>query len=218
MNIIRKYFQYVSDLHLEKGFKRNINARKPYLILGGDIGYSHQQSYKDFLLEVSTSFDKVFIISGNHEYDKTNISETEDKIRNICDMRNNLLYLQKDTHKIYKNIYIAGCTFWSILPKSKKNNHLEHVNWLTNTLKSNPQNNYIVATHHCPLYECLNIKYDKTNPNYFASDQTDIIKLQNMLVWIYGHSHIHKDINVYGKWLISNQYGSYPEPLYGFKN
>jgi len=218
MNAVRKYLQYVSDIHLEKGFKRVIKAKKPYLLLGGDIGYPNQENYKEFLLSTSQDFEKIFILTGNHEYDGINASElfkVEDKVKNICNMRNNLFYLQKDTHKICKNIYIAGCTFWSPLPKSKTKYHLDHVNWLINTLKSNPQNNYIVATHHCPLYECLN---NTMTPNYFASDQTDIIKFQNMAVWIYGHSHIHKDIKIYDKWLISNQYGSYPNPLFGFKN
>ena len=213
----------MSDLHLEKGFKRIIKASKPYLLLGGDIGNPNQENYKQFLHDMSSKFEKVFVLTGNHEYDNTQQSElfkVEEKVKNICSMRNNLFYLQKNTHKICdnENIYIAGCTFWAGLPKSKTIYHLEHIKWLTDTLKSNPQNNYIVATHHCPLYECLNIKYSQKTPNYFASDQTNIIKLQNMIAWIYGHSHIHKDINIYGKWLVSNQYGSYPKPLYGFKN
>ena len=104
--MITKYLQYVSDLHLEKGFKRVIKPSKPYLLLGGDIGYPNQQSYKNFLLDVSTQFEKVFILTGNHEYDNTEHSElfkVEDKVKNICGMRNNLFYLQKDTHKLFEN-------------------------------------------------------------------------------------------------------------------
>ena len=61
--------QYISDLHLEKNFPRNIKAEKPFLILAGDIGYPFQKSYVDFLQSLSYQFDKVFIITGNHEYD-----------------------------------------------------------------------------------------------------------------------------------------------------
>ena len=220
MNIIRKHLQYISDLHLEKGFKRVIKPSKPYLLLGGDIGYPEKENYKNFLLEMSSQFDKVFILTGNHEYDEINNYkhyEIEDRIKNICNMRNNLFYLQKDVHKL-EDIYIAGCTLWSSLPKSKTKYHLDHVKWLKNTLETNPEKKFIVATHHCPLYECLNIKYEQTKHNYFASNQSEIIKLKNMSAWIYGHSHIHKDINIYGKWIVSNQYGSYLDPLYGFKN
>ena len=68
--LINKLLQYVSDLHLEKGFKRNIIPKKPNLILGGDIGYVFKKSYEEFLLyKISPNFEKVFILSGNHEYD-----------------------------------------------------------------------------------------------------------------------------------------------------
>ena len=221
MNIVKKYLQYVSDLHLEKGFKRIIKPSRPYLLLGGDIGYPKQENYKEFLFCMASQFEKVFILTGNHEYDNTQTIElfkVEEKVKNICNMRNNLFYLQKDTCKIHDNIYIAGCTLWSPLPKSKNKYHLDHINWINNILKANSQNNYIIATHHCPVYECLNAKYNKITNNYFASDQTDIIKFQNILTWIYGHTHTHKDINIHGKWIVSNQYGSYQNPLYGFKN
>ena len=62
--------QYSSDLHLEKGFKRIIYPSKPYLVLAGDIGYPDDITYKNFLFEMSFLFDKVFVISGNHEFDK----------------------------------------------------------------------------------------------------------------------------------------------------
>ena len=90
--------QFASDLHLERGYKRDIIPKKPYLILTGDIGYPKQDSYKQFVLRMSDNFDKVFIISGNHEFDNLlnpyNINPIENKIRNICDMRNNLFFLQ----------------------------------------------------------------------------------------------------------------------------
>ena len=64
--LINKLLQYVSDLHLEKGFKRNIIPKKPNLILGGDIGYVFKKSYEEFLLyKISPNFEKVFILSGN---------------------------------------------------------------------------------------------------------------------------------------------------------
>ena len=65
-------FYYLSDLHLEKGFQRVFNINKnfkerPYLILSGDIGCVNQKSYQDFLYNISSRFDKIFLIAGNHD-------------------------------------------------------------------------------------------------------------------------------------------------------
>ena len=96
-----KLFYYLSDLHLEKDFKRIFNINKytkdrPYLILLGDIGYVNQQSYKDFLYGISGRFDKIFIVAGNHEYDSNKtLNEINLEIENICNRRNNLLFLQQ---------------------------------------------------------------------------------------------------------------------------
>jgi Icc-related predicted phosphoesterase len=220
MEFIKKSIQYVSDLHIEKGFKRIINATKPILVLAGDIGYPSYSEYKDFLINTSYNFDKVFVLSGNHEYDLSkNIEEVDNYIENICLSRNNLIYLQKKTEKLCdkENIKIAGCTFWSRLPKSKYKYHLEHKKWLEDKILEDQNHNYIIATHHCPLFQCLDRSYHNFVPNYFATDQTNIIKKDNVLAWIHGHSHNNKDFNIYGKWIISNQYGYFQNPMKNYK-
>ena len=217
---INSILQYASDIHLEKGFKKYIKDEKPYLVLCGDIGYVEEETYKNFLFDVSNRFDKVFLISGNHEYDNVtrncrgNFQKTQENIRkldtdieNLCSMRNNIFFLQKKTHKLLdnENLYITGCTFWATLPKSKYVLHLEHKKWLENTLDKNKENNYVVATHHAPMLECLHRKYHHDTYNYFATDQTEILKRQNLLCWIYGHTHINKNQIIHGKWLFTNQ-------------
>lgn len=209
--------QYASDLHLEKGFNRYIKPSKPYLLLGGDIGYPSQSSYGEFLLNTSSDFDKIFVIAGNHEYDLFDQSYTDQLIKNICLKRNNIYFLQKNTHVLCEKngIFIAGCTLWSKLPKSKYERHLEHVKWIKQTLENNLNNNYIIATHHAPLFASLNeISHIS---NYFASNQSDIIQIKNMLCWIHGHTHINKNINVYDKWILSNQYGSFEKSSRHYK-
>ena len=215
--------QYVSDLHLEKKINnRSIIAKKPYLILAGDIGYPFQNNYKNFLLHMSYIFNKVFLIAGNHEYDllkkDENINDRDLLINNICASRNNLFFLQQKTYKICEkdNISIAGCTLWAKLPKSKYEYHLTHKLWLENILKNNPNDNYIVATHHAPLFECLPSYSLNKTPNYFASDQKDIINNKNLLLWIHGHTHYNNNITVNGLNIVSNQYGSYEFPLKGY--
>ena len=213
--------QYASDLHLEKGFPRIIRPHKPFLILLGDIGYIHSQIYKYFLHNVSNDFEKVFVLSGNHEYDnyRNNIKFVEDKIRNICSQRNNLFYLQKETHEICKdeNIHLIGCTLWSKLPKSKFKYHEEHVDYLKNTISFEKNKYFVVATHHCPLFQCINVSNNYT-PNYFASNQQNLFDNENIICWIHGHSHINRDFIFKDKWVLSNQYGKFLTSCRKFKN
>jgi predicted phosphohydrolase len=210
-------FQYVSDLHLEKGFKRIIVPSKPFLLLCGDIGHPELSEYKNFLLHTSSLFDKVFILSGNHEYDNLSILETENTIREICYIKNNLFFLQKDTVLIEDNLYLAACTLWSPLPKSKTLLHLDHVKWL-HSITDDKTKNYFIATHHCPLLQCINRKYHLKTFNYFASNQSDIINKSNVKLWLHGHSHKNSDFLNYNTWIISNQYGSFSNPSFGFKH
>jgi hypothetical protein len=63
-------FQYISNLHLDLyplGLF-DIDAIAPYLLLAGDIGNPYQKKYELFLENISKKFEKIFIISGNHEY------------------------------------------------------------------------------------------------------------------------------------------------------
>ena len=215
MNLISKtksILQYASDLHLERGLKRHITPTKPFLLLGGDIGYPRQESYKNFLFKVSSDFDKVFILSGNHEFDLSinpyNINPTEEIIINICNMRNNLYYLQKNEHIIdeSENIVLAGCTLFSELPKSKNSYHNDHSTWLDNITK-NSNKNYVIATHHCPHIKLLAKKYINFIPRYFASDQSNIFMRNNVFMWIYGHSHFNFDYTMQNTFFTCNQYG-----------
>ena len=222
MNKFKSLFQYVSDIHLEMRKSTVwIKAQKPYLILPGDIGYPQQLIYKEFLHEVSNNFEKVFILSGNHEYDLSpieNINQVDELIENICQTRNNLIYLQKKIHCIDSslNLYLSGCTFWATLPKSKYHLHTDHKTWLEKVLM-NKKHKYIVATHHCPHFQCLQSKYKVSSPDYFATDQSELIKKSNVVAWIHGHSHNNRDFSIFNKEILSNQYGSQLTPLYRYK-
>jgi predicted phosphodiesterase len=215
--------QYSSDLHLEKGFKRIIHPSKPYLVLAGDIGYPEDINYKNFLLEMSFLFDKIFVVSGNHEFDKLldkrELFPIEEKIKNICNMRNNLFYLQKSEHLLDKenNIYLAGCTLFSELPRVKTHIHVDHTKWLFDTVNKNHNKNYVIATHHCPTIQLLKGKYHNFLPKYFVSEQYDVYSRNNVIMWIYGHTHKNINMTINDTLFVSNQYGCKINPINDYK-
>jgi len=78
--------QILSDVHTE--FFNNLDslpkfeARAPYLALLGDIGVIGKlKQYESFLLSQAQQFEKVLVISGNHEYYTCTVKETLDAIQ-----------------------------------------------------------------------------------------------------------------------------------------
>ena len=171
---------------------------------------------------MSFLFDKVFVISGNHEFDKlldkSELFPIEEKIKNICNTRNNLIYLQKSKHLLDKedNLYIAGCTLFSELPRVKTHIHINHTKWLFDTVTQN-KNNYVIATHHCPTIQLLKGKYHNFVPKYFVSEQNEVYSKDNVIMWIYGHTHQNLNMTINDTLFVSNQYGCKRNPINGYK-
>lgn len=147
---IRKFpVQILSDIHLNNT-KLNpfkiIHPKAPNLILAGDIteltSEKNIQDYSNFLRFCSREFDRVYMISGNHEYyyksdtsyikynsqhsdwiielqkkPRYSIQQTDNKIKKICSEFPCITYLQKRNISIPEySVSLLGCTLWSQVP------------------------------------------------------------------------------------------------------
>ncbi|KAJ5069914.1 ser/thr protein phosphatase superfamily [Anaeramoeba ignava] len=128
--------QISSDLHLE--FYRTfqeipediIEPKAKYLLLAGDIGIPfHKMHYANFLEKMSTIFEQIFLIAGNHEYynitfgtEKKTIKQINEIIEKICEKLKNVHFLNNKS-VIFKNektnqiIRLIGSTLWSYIPQ-----------------------------------------------------------------------------------------------------
>ena len=211
----------VSDIHLE--LSNHISETigqlssqiitdniEDVLILAGDIGDPFSESYKDFLARMSHHFNKIFIVSGNHEYYKTTVStmkEIDDKIREVTESFNNVHFLQRDSI-IYNRVRFLGCTLWSRVKNSSncvymndftlipemtfnmyRSLHTNDVKWLKGELnKTGDFDSTVVVTHHLPSYKLINHKYEGNLMNeFFASDLDYLVKKAS--IWCCGHTH-----------------------------
>ena len=91
-------FQLISDIHLEKRkYKNNTilehSVKANNLILAGDIGNPLKSNYKEYLKYCSDQHQKVFLITGNHEYWHNSIEETDKLIQQICSPYKNIYFL-----------------------------------------------------------------------------------------------------------------------------
>ncbi|KAJ2993437.1 hypothetical protein HDV02_002416 [Globomyces sp. JEL0801] len=136
-------FQIASDVHIEsyRWTERKIEKKElisfmesvmepvaPNLILAGDIGCPGSQEgaadYELFLHIQSARFERVFVVTGNHEYyskhwDKNEIDNVIQKIiSNIS--RQNVYFLNNRSNVIPgSNIRLIGTTLWSMIPIDK---------------------------------------------------------------------------------------------------
>jgi len=208
--------QYFSDLHLEhlKEYPK-IQAKAQILCLLGDIGHPFSELYKDFLIDISCKFVKIFMITGNHEYYSKNpnfkektMNENNEKIKLIIKENNltNVSFLN-DSCEYYDDYLFVGTTLWSHI-KDKKNisndtnyikdlnvddiNELHHkcVDFLKETFKSNNDKQIIVLSHFLPSFQLIDDEYLSFGKilQCFASHNEELIN-KPVKLWLYGHTH-----------------------------
>jgi predicted phosphodiesterase len=228
-------FQIVSDVHIESNKTTLCDVIKPIapiLILAGDVGQPTDDNYHIFFEYVTSNWEKIIYVSGNHEYyDTTGImtmNRVDNMINDMVDKYDNLYYLNNDVIEI-DGITIIGSTLWSnpihdeklndfkmnifddigtiTLPRFRKLN-TDCIDFLEKTLKYK-KGKTIVITHFLPLKNKYipNSKYI-TTPEMDSYLGNDLEYLMNKTdIWISGHTHQIFDIDYNGtKWLC-NAYG-----------
>lgn len=108
-------FQVYSDLHLEnRDYYPKIPQKANNLFLCGDIGKINDNNFKEFINYVSTKWEKIFIILGNHEYylPQSHFTKIKQQFKKFYESYNNIYFLDKDV-VIFKELLVIGATFWS---------------------------------------------------------------------------------------------------------
>jgi predicted phosphodiesterase len=113
-------FQTFSDIHIELWNKiPELPIKAKYLFLAGDICNQVHPLFYPFFDYCSSNWEKVFYISGNHEYyvKKKNYNELcfEYKYR-LGERYKNVFYLDNDFVKLDEETNVYGSTFWTIPP------------------------------------------------------------------------------------------------------
>ena len=205
----------LSDLHLELQDKPvQFSNFANVCILAGDIGNPFEKKYNKLLRLLSLVHDKVFVITGNHEYyNKESMLTVESKIQELCESHDNIHYLQKSSY-IYQGVRFLGCTLWTQGEDSlakymndftqipnftcEKYNELflDHSTWLSRELSlTGDFSTTCVITHHLPKTQLISPQY-KDNPlNCFYASNVDITGAN---ICCYGHTHEANQITIDG--------------------
>ncbi len=229
----------ISDIHLEflKKIKPTwinhmIKPNADVLALAGDIGYPFLKEYENFLIETNKIFNKIFIITGNHEYysDKS-IEENDNQIKKIIadNKLTNMTFLS-NSYEDYNGFRFVGSTMWTHIsdPKFLINDfkcikdmtvekyndlHKEAVYFVENTIRQS-ELPIVMITHHLPSFTLNDPKYASYSGfNQCFSANLDHLISNPVKLWIYGHTHTPSDKEINGVKLVCNPIG-YPQENY----
>lgn len=115
-----KSYQFVSDLHLDRNGHPRLKPVAKNLIVAGDLadGWTHHSI--NWLKGISQSFDKIFVVLGNHEY-YGNFKENLQRVHETTSTVSNLKILDDSRENIYldhdEKVVLYGTTLWSKIPK-----------------------------------------------------------------------------------------------------
>jgi len=241
-------FQIASDLHIEYkndyrilDLQSYIDPSADVLILAGDIGnlYKYEQ-LKEFLMDLSPSFEHILYVPGNQEYyhigghQKIPLSQLQARLLNLEDDIPNLVILNEGCVRI-DDVCVVGCTLWTKakteipkfvriqgMNKERYNKlHSKDIKYIMERMNYCNKNKLkmLMVTHHPPTYKV--IKGKKASDKYislYASDLDELLRGDYINTWVCGHTHRNFDFETTLKTrLLSNQKGKPNDEITNFR-
>ena len=227
--------QLVSDLHIEKNIKNDINGLNyikfytnlDLLILCGDIGslYKFNQLIS-FFKSISIYCKHILYIPGNNEYytikniTQLKLYELKRKLFSLQNVINNLTILDNSSVIIDKYIFI-GSTLWSNITYNElpryfrihgfnkelynKKNKICITYIKKMIIYSNKNDKIPIILTHYPPIKKCFNSIHNYSEMYY--NNLDYLLNNNKLIWCFGHSDFNMDIMINKSRLISNQHG-----------
>jgi len=176
--VIEPYkLQYISDIHLEylNTFPR-IKPIAPHLALLGDIGNPFLSNYHELLTYTSYNWEKIFILTGNHEYWQENktMQEVDEHIQSLSTSYKNIFFLNNNTHMVTPEYMILGTTLWSHIQSEPKTLFGDDISILINKQQHIRWNNINSIYNH--------------NTNWLINE-LNLVKSQNILIHNDNHNN-----------------------------
>lgn len=125
---LKRRLFYVSDIHLELRKDKLVNditiipraSDKPvrnFLALCGDIGCPFHPNYEKLMERHSPLYERIFIITGNHEYytskKQRTMAEVEAKLRELVAAFPNVTFLHTNEPYLVDDTLFVGCPLWT---------------------------------------------------------------------------------------------------------
>ncbi len=230
-------FKLVSDLHAEHrdereraGYVRAVtaNAHKvPMLVMAGDI--AHHRIIEPVFRDVSTEYQHVIVVLGNHDYYGLRPAQALDVYREAASKYPNVQVLNNDRTTIAhegKDYIIDGTTGWynkvgvQMYPNWPDveciegftyeigDLHKQAIDFLLDKACEGPAD--LIVTHMLPGAAAVSEPWKNSRSNVmFVMASDPILKAVGAPMWVYGHTHDHVDVQHGDTRLVANPVG-YP--------
>jgi predicted phosphodiesterase len=237
----------LSDLHNEffrpKPVPPIASTDADVIVLAGDIDTGLQGL--EWAASEAVRLDKpVIYVSGNHEYYRQDIEQTE-AMRAFAAEHEELHFLEND-ELVIDGVRFLGCTLWTdyravgdpvmamvevqrrlndhhlisngedlFLPEDALTLHRQSRAWLEEKLAQPFDGKTVVVTHHAPSLLCKHPSFPMDAfGTAFLSDLDGLVAQAD--IWCFGHTHCNLDVQVGNCRLVSNQRGYVGENVMGF--
>jgi predicted MPP superfamily phosphohydrolase len=225
----------ISDLHLDfyddwERICNNLSQQSKILIVAGDLAEFKNREWLGGLTLLSSRWDHVVYVSGNHELYNTSTDDWESYRDKSLEIKN-LHWLENQTVEI-EGVRFHGATAWF---KDKPDNFLYYhgmqdfkvinklIPWANEKNKlaerwfqQQSQSKDVIVTHHMPHNQCVAKRWQGNSINRFFVSDFDLSKI-SAKAWIFGHTHETNDFIAHnGTRMISNPFG-YPREKNGYK-
>jgi hypothetical protein len=201
--------QYISDIHLERLHHRlgkipQYKPNAPFLFLAGDIGNPRHSNYKEFMVYASLNWEKVYLVTGNHEYTHffsqvKKKRETDELIQEHLEHLSNVKHLNCSSDTIGSSVTggtggvdykIVGCTLWCEHDnKNIADQHKIERDWLHKEITTSKEN-LIVMTHYLPSYQLIPKRFKNFPLRHRYATNLEYLLKPPVRAWFCGHSHM----------------------------
>jgi predicted phosphodiesterase len=218
----------LSDLHLEFSPLEPVLTSSDVLILAGDIFVleslrrpEYRSRLDQFLSGLSDHYDKVYSITGNHEYYGSDIRESDDQIREIYQSYG-IHFLQNECD-MHDGIKFIGTTLWthvdpvrSVQIQSYMNDYnvikrgdhrlvVNNIDQMHHMMRlyleerlSESNDPTVVITHHAPSYGSISKYYQNPQNSLMNSafaNKMDSVMYENPHIRLWCHGHVHNSFD-----------------------
>jgi predicted phosphodiesterase len=226
------HLQILSDLH---GSKPSISKKADVLVYAGDVDTSPKKVGEYFQEVRKISSADIIYVMGNHEYYGHVYPDVEEDYWNAIKDIENIHFLERNTVDLFDVVFM-GTTLWTdydngrgIVQAMYGMNDFEYIHkpdgklvtandfidkhnlsidFLCDELWQNRSKKTVVITHHMPSFSLISSQYKGSSLNgAFASDCDKFIEKYKPTIWIYGHTHTFKDVNLFETRCVCNPVG-----------
>ena len=227
--------QIFSDVHLEFGEYAPSETDADVIVAAGDID---QQA--EGVAWLNSLGKPVIYIAGNHEVWGGDLLDSIRLLREACAGTN--VHFLENNQITLGDVTFYGCTLWSdfcnqdpeiqaharqymndfsfigyegrhALPSDLADYSIQSLQWLKKALGRPTDKKQVVVTHHTPSLRSWGFDVDDPLRFAYCNQLDDMIRAQNIALWVHGHVHCGSDYYIKDTRIVCNPRGYYKHNL-----